>query len=420
MILVSDNEQNLLDIRVIRRVIDLLEAIKNSEPDRKKMAELRKLIQLSERLYEFMPDKCWLTEKNMAKSLDVPQRQIRYAKAYLYLTGRIKIRLEQNGKRSNPKHYIYKNEPIIESVVDLPQKESIKWEIFNDFSPESIRNLTIEEQLDIYEDMNLNFIPLHYPKHEKGSVRCSCSLYCSSIGKHPAVSYKDLDFSDKSTIRKMKLHWTGIDNQFNIGFPTDRFAVIDVDFRKDGAYGLRYLEEDFGTMPEKLRVKTGNGLHIYTSSVLTSSVNLLGYPGIDVRSKGGIVVAPFSQHHSGALYEWQALSIPEPLPQDLLDTIQQETFKASTNQSTSTRSNLPKSFDTNFVIPEGTRGDTVFRIAASERGKGKDYYEIFHYLNEVNAVHCQPPLEERELTKIVKSVCKRYLPNSEKELALAA
>jgi hypothetical protein len=62
----------------------------------------------------------------------------------------------------------------------------------------------------------------------------------------------DLDFSEKLTFKEVRNHWIERNNQFNIGFLTNDFAVIDVDFRHGGAYSLELLEEIYGEFPKSL------------------------------------------------------------------------------------------------------------------------------------------------------------------------
>lgn len=386
-----------------------------------KLERQKSLEDLSNRLLDFIPSVCWLTESNLAKALGTSERQIKYAKYYLCINNRITIKPQRNKNRANPRHYIHKNCDVQEKVISSEPKTTIKWEILTNFKPTDFREMTIEEQLDIYQEMNMPFIPIHFPKFKKDITYCSCSKgkNCTLIGKHPAVFFKHLDFSKKSTYNEIKNNWTEKDNRFNIGFLTNDFAVVDVDFRHGGEYSLTLIEEIYGEFPKNLKVRTGNGFHIYTTSILGSSVKSLGYQGIDVRSKGGYVVAPISQHRTGKYYEWESLSIPETLPNTFLDDIQKKRSKASVkiNSNEDSKDRLVNTFSSNLVIHDGDRNDTLFRIASSERGRGKEHYEILQLIEKINAVNCQPPLSSDELKNIAESASS-YTPNAHKELAL--
>lgn len=85
----------------------------------------------------------------------------------------------------------------------------------------------------------------------------------------------------------------------NIGIAAGNgLAVIDVDVKdgKEGAASLECMRSLFD-LPATFEVKTpSGGLHIYlkTDARLLNAVDVSDYPGIDIRSDGGYVVAPGS------------------------------------------------------------------------------------------------------------------------------
>jgi hypothetical protein len=400
-----------------------------SEAKLKKQADLT---ELGNKLYEILPPVCWYTEKSLAAELGVSRRQIRKAKNYLLETGKILIKLKKNGNRANPRHYIYKIGSI-DKNDPFPTKGSfIKWELLCNYSPQKFNALSIEEKLDIYEEMGIQFFPMHFPKFNKNREPfCSCKegRYCDSIGKHPAIVLSEYDFSDKATLKKMRRFFDGMDNydvpqeckewgdrrdsRFNIGFLTNSFSVIDIDFRNGGAYSLELLEEIYGEIPRVFMSKSGNGLHFYTSSVINSTTNLLGFLGIDVRSRGGFIIAPGSLHKSGTYYEWESLWMPEPLSDDLLNEIQQSpNYISQTERKISKTLYIPKSPDEDYVIKDGTRCDTLFQIAIRERHKGKESEEILSIIEKFNTIMCSPPVKQSRLEHTARSASK-YPVNSE-------
>jgi hypothetical protein len=254
---------------------------------------------------------------------------------------------------------------------------------------------------------------------------------CDSIGKHPAIAYKELDFSNDFTFRQMKSFWlednyidnVDCNNSYNIGFKTDDFIVIDIDFRNGGAYSLELIKEIYSELPRNLMVKTGNGWHIYarTNKHIKTNTNVLGFCGIDIRSKGSFIVAPFSDHYSGRQYKWLSISPPELLQQDLIDDLHANEIQSDdsikSGKKINTGSALPGRFDTDYVIEDGSRNSMLFRIASRERRYGAEQSAIFNYLKLTNSKHCIHPLDERELTHIAKSVMK-YKPEREKIRAI--
>ena len=422
---------DILKEEIVRKVKNIFRINADENISPAKLEKQQSIVNLSDRLFDFMPQVCWMTETSLAKALSVSKRQIRYAKSYLCMKNRITINLEPNGNRANPRHYIIKNGETSERVVTRESKQSIKWEIFDQFSPQDFSLMTIEDQLDIYEEMNLPFIPLWFPKFKyesktkKKLVYCGCKngRNCPYIGKHPAVRYKNLDFSKKSTFREMRKQWKDRNNQFNIGFLTNDYTVIDVDRRHLGDVSLQIVEENYGEFPRTLVVKTGNGFHIYTSSAIATKIDALkslNLRGIDIKSKGGYVVAPASQHHSGVYYEWDSLSVPEPLPDEFVNEIQNTKVSkpsAMKNAVRVTNDKLPDSFLSGYYIPDGERNRTLFRFASRERGKGREFSDVLNFIQKINSANCQPPLLDKELITIATSAS-QYPPNILKELEL--
>ncbi len=374
---------------------------------------------LSRRLFDFIPDDCWMTEARLANALGVSTRQIKNAKRRLASAGEILITPEKNGRRPNPVHRMIKISGI--QITDNSVTSSypaINWELFDYLSPRDFCNFSIAEQLDIYHEMNIPFIPLHFPKFDrKGDPYCSCpnGRYCSNIGKHPAVTFKEIDFTKPSAFQQMKKQWSERDNRFNIGLLTNNFAVLDVDRRHGGNYSFEFLEECYGELPRNLLVETGNGFHLYVSDILSSTVNLFGLSGIDVRSRGGYIIAPFSQHHSGKPYLWRTLSTPGLLSKKLLTDLSKNKIH-SIHPKTKPDQGIALSMDT--IVMKGARNDFLFRRAAAEKGRGKDHDEILILTSSSNEKICSPPLSQQEVQSIVTSVCGRYVSNSEKDMGL--
>ena len=89
----------------------------------------------------------------------------------------------------------------------------------------------------------------------------------------------------------------------NVGIATvDRLVVLDVDPRHGGDDSLAELEDANGEIIT-LAVRTGGGgYHLYLEGELPSRPAFR--PGLDLKSSGGLVVAPPSLHGCGKRYEW--------------------------------------------------------------------------------------------------------------------
>ncbi len=109
--------------------------------------------------------------------------------------------------------------------------------------------------------------------------------------KFPAITH----WQEQATTDKRAIHaWWG-DSDLNIGVLTTDHVVLDVDC-KNGQFGYESLE-GLGISCSTLTVKTPTGgLHLYYDG--ESCKNRVGFlgptSGLDIRSKGGFVVAPGS------------------------------------------------------------------------------------------------------------------------------
>jgi hypothetical protein len=151
----------------------------------------------------------------------------------------------------------------------------------------------------------LRVFPLHFPR----GVTCSCGRQdCSNAAKHPFAPLAPHGVKDATTDQRQIEKWWQQHPKLNIGIATDTLVVIDVDPRHCGYESLAALEEQHDVISHTWCVRTGSGgLHIYlappSNNTISNSAGKLG-PGLDVRAKGGYVVAPPSRHISGSRYEW--------------------------------------------------------------------------------------------------------------------
>ncbi len=252
--------------------------------------------------------------------------------------------------------------------------------------------------------------PLHTPNAEG---KCSCrKANCDSVGKHPRTLHGVKDATtDPATIEK----WFGrMWPDANIGIATGEasgFDVLDIDPEAGGDESITRLVEKHGPLPETPDAETGGGgLHIcfaHSGVPLKNSVSELG-DGLDIRTTGGLIVAAPSLHVSGRRYKWRNGGEFAPMPPWLLEELTKPEPKRGGNGS-----GKLKAFDFTAEgppIPEGKRNKQLFRICSSMRGDGMDQEQIEKAALEINAVRCQPPMEEEEVLGIAESVM-RYDPN---------
>lgn len=159
---------------------------------------------------------------------------------------------------------------------------------------------------------------------EGARLNCECGeARCDRPGKHPRLAWTREATTDEERIADWWRTWPGA----NVGIPTgDRsgLIVIDLDVEEvthangmtsivDGHAELSgWLESELGLgwsadklESETLVARTGSGgRHIVLRD--PGDVRSAGrwLPAVDLKARGGYVVAPPSRHASGASYEW--------------------------------------------------------------------------------------------------------------------
>ncbi|QNU66549.1 DUF927 domain-containing protein [Ruminiclostridium herbifermentans] len=249
-----------------------------------------------------------------------------------------------------------------------------------------------------YGKKNFRVVPLH-GINQKGYCTCSRGVKCTNSGKHPILSR----WEAKATTNEDKI-LTEFNNYpyANIGFATGNgIFALDIDKRHGGYESLK----EHGELKETVSAKTGGGgsHHYYKipeGIKIPNKVAIL--PGVDIRSDGGLVVAPGSIHISGAQYEWMPgcspfeMEIAEP-DGWLIDLIINE------NKTKGTANEIQES------IEEGSRNVVMTSIAGTLRRRGLSFEAILAALSVENENRCNPPLEYQELQNIAKSIS-RYKP----------
>lgn len=189
-------------------------------------------------------------------------------------------------------------------------------------------------------------------------------------------------------------------NGHNVGLPTGEgngIVVLDVDAMHGGYESLAELEEQHGVLPETLRSITANGgAHYFFrhpgKGPLGNGVAIYGMPGVDVRGDGGYVVVPPSKLDANRVYAWDEGSTKDvaPLPTWIAEHKQKRVAPSETQD------------DEHY--PEGTRNDSLSRVAGSLRHFGTPQDVLERTLLELNEAKCNPPLSVDEVTAIARSV----------------
>lgn len=255
-----------------------------------------------------------------------------------------------------------------------------------------------------YAAQGWRVFPLHTPD-EQG--RCSChKTNCDSVGKHPRTmnGLKDAT-TDEAKIR----HWWGMWADANVGIATgaeSSIVALDVDPRHGGNESLAALLRKHGELPLTLTSVTGSGgshfLFTYPGVKVKNSAGTVG-AGLDVKGDGGYIVAAPSLHASLKRYRWVDQSSPlARLPHWLL-------VELTERNGASVRTETVVTDDDE--IPEGTRNQTLLRLAGRLRRIGLPVEAIGAALQIENERRCVPPLESNEVQGIAEYVC-RFEPGA--------
>lgn len=228
---------------------------------------------------------------------------------------------------------------------------------------------------------------------------------CKPKGKEPAVTHWQA-WADASTPATISAYAAKHPNT-NWGIHADGHAILDLDKKhgKNGIQEMRTLAADNPVVPTLIVETPSGGLHLYYSvpsdTPIRNSVSAIA-PGIDVRTKGGYVVAPGSATEVGT-YRIKSDRPIAPLPSWLLE----RATKRSSNASEAILGD----------IPQGERNAKAFSFAMAMRRKGFSQAAIEQALGTENDTRFQPPLSEAELARVISN-CMRYAPE-EVQAALA-
>lgn len=168
-----------------------------------------------------------------------------------------------------------------------------------------------------------------------------------------------------STVESTIKMWSAQHKDCNWGIATGKesgIVVVDIDPTHDGNISWRNLVSQFGDV-HTVSVKTGSGgTHYYfkypAGEEIGNSSGQIG-KGIDVRGNDGQVVAPFSIHPNGNIYQW--INSPEDVSLADLPTWILDKIKSATVQDYSSVGN---------VVEKGNRNNSMYHAALALARQG--------------------------------------------------
>lgn len=207
---------------------------------------------------------------------------------------------------------------------------------------------------------------------------------------------------DATQSEEMVIQWWEKWPNAGIALVTDGFIVLDFDKKSGGHESKAAIEKKYGPIPSTRTHRTGGGglhyLYRNTSDLdIRNTVNLGGYKGVDLRANGGYIVAPPSKHESGTRYEVLDDSDISQVPDWLLGLVSSKKppqIEVGTDE---------------HQIKEGRRNDHLTRKAGAMRRAGFSQNSIEAALLKENEEKCKPPLDEKEVQAIAKSIA-QYEP----------
>lgn len=162
---------------------------------------------------------------------------------------------------------------------------------------EGMKSLKLVTAALTYAKVGLPVIPIFGVDDD---LECLCgSDECEAQGKHPIVKG---GFKSATTDPDQIRLWWAEHPEANIASPLmTGLNVLDFDGKK----GLKSYKKLGLDGFETLKVKTGNGFHLYVLGSLKARNNAMS--GLDIRGggEGGYIILPPSRHVSGVRYEWE-------------------------------------------------------------------------------------------------------------------
>lgn len=191
---------------------------------------------------------------------------------------------------------------------------------------------------------------------------------------------------EATTDRQRITDWWDANPNANIGVACgEGLVVLDIDPKNGGDKSIEQIIEKF-EVKDTPTVSTGRGgVHFYFSGDIRSRAGVL--PGIDIRGSGGYIVAPPSVTEKPYIWTTKPKKV---LPAWPFDFDRQNDPQASVVPLGST-------------IPSGLRNATLASLAGSMRRRGMTEEAIIAALLVENE-RCDPPLPEREVETIAKSI----------------
>ena len=229
--------------------------------------------------------------------------------------------------------------------------------------------------------------------------------------RHNKVPPKELGgwqkYRDKPPSEEQVTKWFKGRDDLVVALVCGKFIVVDADTPES----VNWAEQNLPNTP--LKVVTGKGMHYYynnpenyTTYVARRTNSTDPAKLIDIRGSGGLIIAPYNIHATGAIYE------PKFIPGwDWHDTSDLPDFtKENWIQITGAEKINGKPISTPFSmdgVVQGSRNDNAARLAGNLIAKGVSIEMVEFFVQQWNLQN-KPPLSKNEISTTVNSILKTH------------
>ena len=212
--------------------------------------------------------------------------------------------------------------------------------------------------------------------------------------------------SEQPTTEEITRWFEGRDDLV-VALVTGKFLVVDADTPE----AVTWAANNLPVTP--LKVATGKGMHYYynnpenfTTYVARRVADYDTAKLIDIRGVGGLIIAPYNIHATGAIYEPQLISDWELHDTGDLPNFSREDWVKVTGADKINGKPIatPLSLE---AAAEGSRNDTAARLAGYLIAKGLNVEFTEFFLQSWNQSN-KPPLEDTEISTTVNSIMKTH------------
>ena len=212
--------------------------------------------------------------------------------------------------------------------------------------------------------------------------------------------------SEQPTTEEITRWFEGRDDLV-VALVTGKFLVVDADTPE----AVTWAANNLPVTP--LKVATGKGMHYYynnpenfTTYVARRVADYDPAKLIDIRGVGGLIIAPYNIHATGAIYEPQLIPDWELHDTGDLPNFSREDWVKVTGADKINGKPIatPLSLE---AAAEGSRNDTAARLAGYLIAKGLNVEFTEFFLQSWNQSN-KPPLEDTEISTTVNSIMKTH------------